>query len=430
MISGLMFISCECTCSMPPIIAFLWYNLKISMRQKRLKVAVIAPPWLALPIKGYGGIELVLEGLLTALQARDDIEVEVFANGQRKMRGITTHSLFKKEQFEHLYDPFFEGYPIIQAHLQFAYNKIKAGNFDIIHDHVPHVGPAFWAMATQTANGKPVPPVLHTFHGPPFVSADNQGDGAVSETIDLAQIKYFGKLYISCISEGMCKTAPANIKSRLLPAVHNGIILKDFPFVAEKRDYFITMARFAPYKGQHIAVKAAVKLKKRLRMAGTVSDISSNRKLMLELANPLSRYRSDSQFKYYSDKIFPSVLRYRNITYSGNLSGKQKMKFMSEAKALLFPITWDEPFGMAVIEALACGTPVIAMNRGAMPEIIEHGVNGFLANDEKEFEEYMSRIDEIDPAACRRSVEKNFSNVAMADQYVKLYKDVLKRTKR
>lgn len=398
------------------------------MKQKKLRVAVIAPPWLALPIKGYGGIELVLQGLLAALNARDDIEVELFANGERKMRGIKTHSLFKKEQFDRLYDPFFESYPIIQAHLQFAYNKIKVGNFDIIHDHTPHVGPAFWAMATQS--DKRIPPVLHTFHGPPFVSAESMGDGAVSETIDLAQIRDFGSLYITCISEGMGNSAPDNLKPRLLPAVHNGIILKDFPYVGTKKNYFITMARFAPYKGQDIAVKAAAKLKKRLRMAGTVADITSNRKLLFELANPMSKYRTNDQFRFYSDKILPYVLRYRNITYSGNLSGRQKMKFMSEAKALLFPITWDEPFGMAVIEALACGTPVIAMNRGAMPEIIEHGVNGFLANDAKEFEEYMQRIDEIDPKACRKSVEKHFSSIAMADQYIDRYKDVIKRSKR
>lgn len=151
---------------------------------------------------------------------------------------------------------------------------------------------------------------------------------------------------------------------------------------------------------------------------------------MLELANPLSSYRSNDQFRYYSDKIYPKVLRYRSITYSGNLSGKRKLTFLSQAKALLFPICWDEPFGMAVIEALACGTPVVAMNHGAMPEIIEHGVNGFLANTEEEFIEYMGRVDEIDPHACRRSIEERFSVDAMADSYIARYKDVIARAKK
>jgi glycosyltransferase involved in cell wall biosynthesis len=228
----------------------------------------------------------------------------------------------------------------------------------------------------------------------------------------------------------MTDTAPKNVTPHLLKAVHNAVEIDHLPFVAKKKDYFITLARFSSYKGQHVAVKLAIKLKKRLRMAGTVAGISSNRRLLLELSNPLSTYRNNADFKYYSDKILQSVIRYPRITYAGNLSGKAKLKFISEAKALLFPIDWEEPFGMAVIEALACGTPVIAMNRGAMPEIIEHGVNGFLAKNEKEFEEYMQRIDEIDPADCRESVVRKFSSDKMAAEYIKRYKQVISKSKK
>jgi len=394
------------------------------MNQKKLRIAVIAPPWLALPIKGYGGIELVLEGLVLALKQHNNIEVELFANGQRTIKGIKTHSLFKKEQYELINEPFFESYAIVRAHLEFAYNYIKKdGKFDIIHDHTPHVGPAFWSMAS--ANNPDLPPVLHTFHGPPFVAADQKSPGSVYNTVDIEQIQDFGSLYFSCISEAMAKTAPENVKPRIVGAVHNSVMLENFPFVETKKPYFTTLARFSPYKGQHIAVQAAIKLKKRLRMAGPVADIKTSRKLLLELANPMSKYRNNSQFVYYSDQILPYVIRYSRITYAGSLEGKRKLKFISEAKALLFPITWEEPFGMSVIESLACGTPVIAMNRGAMPEIIQHGVNGFLAKNQSEFEKYMQRIDEIDPAACRKSVEKEFSSTAMAKGYLKCYNKVL-----
>ena len=341
------------------------------------------------------------------------------------MRGVPTHSLYKTEQFGHIYKPYFESFPIVEAHLWFAYNYIKRdGTFDIIHSHEPHVGPSFWALATQDQS---LPPVLHTLHGPPFSANATEDIGAVYNSAGLEQIKDFHSLYATCISEAMTATVPSNIAPRMLPAVHNAIDPRQFPFVSEKKAYFITLARFAPYKGQHIAVRAAAKLRKRLRMAGVVSDITSNRKLLFELANPFSSYRSDPQFRYYSDNIFPYVLKNRYITYSGNLSGKRKLKFLSEAKALLFPIEWDEPFGMSVIEALACGTPVIAMNRGAMPEIIEHGVTGFLANNEEEFMEYMERIDEIDPAACRRSVEERFSADTMASAYIDRYEEVIRR---
>lgn len=392
----------------------------------KLRVAMIAPPWMPLPVKGYGGIELVVEGLIGGLR-KQGVEVELFANGATKMRGVTTHSLYKSEQFGRIYEPYYESYPIVEAHLLHAYNKIlEDGKFDIIHCHVPHVGPSFWSMASQN---RKLPPILGTFHGPPFTMNTSHDIGATYNSEDIEQIGDFNGYYSVCISDAMTATAPKNIIPRMLPAVHNAVEPRDFPFVVDKKPYFITLARFAPYKGQHIAVRAAVKLKKRLRMAGVVSDITTSRRLLIELANPLSQYRSDPQFRYYSDKILPSVLRHRNITYSGNLSGKAKTKFLSEAKALLFPIEWDEPFGMSVIEALACGTPVIAMNRGAMPEIIEHGVTGFLADNEEEFIEYMQRIDEINPRECRRSVRERFSADAMAKEYLSRYKEVIKRHK-
>ena len=106
------------------------------------------------------------------------------------------------------------------------------------------------------------------------------------------------------------------------------------------------------------------------------------------------------------------------------------MKFISEAKALLFPIRWEEPFGMVMIEALACGTPVVAMNRGAVPEIIEHGVNGFIADTEAEFAQYMKRVGEIDPHACRASVEAKFAIDTMAKAYIERYKAAINRAEK
>ena len=392
----------------------------------KLRVAMIAPPWLALPIKGYGGIELVIESLVYGLK-QQGVEVELFGNGAHKMRGIKTHSLYKTEQFINIHRPYYEVLPLLQAHLEFALNKIREdGRFDIIHDHNPLIGPSFFALATSD---KKIPPTLHTLHGPPFSSKETLDLGIPDNRPQLEQLRDMHRMYMVAISDAMAKTAPAAVKDHMLPAVHNAIRLDQFPFEQNKRDYYITLARFTPDKGQHIAVKYAIKFNKRLRMAGTVAGIGSNRRLLLELANPISSYRTNQEFRYYSDKILPSILLHRKISYSGNLSGTRKMQFISRAKALLFPIDWDEPFGMAVIEALACGTPVVAMNRGAMPEIIEHGVNGFLATTEKEFAEYMLRVNEIDPQLCRESVERKFSAETMAINYIERYKEVLRRSK-
>lgn len=396
--------------------------------KRQLRVAVIAPPWLALPIKGYGGIELVVQSLVDELNKRDDVSVEVFANGARRMRGgVTTHSFYKQELFDTIDFPYYDApLQIMQTHLNFALKQIEEdGGFDIIHDHNPYIGPAYFSLASRISG---IPPVLHTFHGPPFSSAETIESGQTDNRPQLRNM-HLGRLFMVCISKSMATMAPKEITPHLLDAVHNAIDYEQFFYQEQKQNYYITLARFTKDKGQSTAVKFAAKYKKRLRMAGTVAGIGSSRKLLLELSNPLSKYRKNEEFRYYSDKVLPHVLKYPRITYSGNLSGKRKMQFVANAKALLFPIEWDEPFGMAVIEALACGTPVVAMNRGAMPEIIQHGVNGFLATTEQEFYDYALRVDEIDPAECRRSVEKFFSAKRMADNYVERYREVISRAK-
>ena len=394
-------------------------------RKTPLKVAMITPPWLAMPIAGYGGIELVVQGIIEQLKQRDDIIVEVFANGKRTINGVKTHAIYHEELFDTIDYPYYDA-PLqaMQAHLNYSLKVIEAaGDFDIIHDHNPYIGPSFFSPVSRIPG---MPPVLHTFHGPPFSTEHTISSGQMDNRTQL-QYMHPGNLYTVCISEAMAKAAPREIQPHMLPAVHNAIDYKAFPFKKEKKDYYITLARFTHDKGQAVAVEFAQKFAKRLRMAGTVAGIGSNRKLMLELAKDVSEYRRNEEFQYYARKIWPGIAGDPMITYSGNLSDDKKMEFISEAKALLFPIQWDEPFGMAVIEALACGTPVVAMNRGAMPEIIEHGVTGFLANTKEEFFAYANRVDEIDPAACRKSVEAKFSAEVMVNNYVDRYREVIER---
>jgi glycosyltransferase involved in cell wall biosynthesis len=313
--------------------------------------------------------------------------------------------------------------------MQFAINRIEAdGHFDIIHDHNNFLGPQLLAQATRRTD---MPPAIHTLHGPPFSNSAMLKQGLPDNKLFWDQLgRNMGQLYMVGISDTLMQSAPKSLQPSILSTVYNAIDTTHFPFVAEKKDYFITLARFSRDKGQHIAVKLCAALGYRLRMAGTVAGICTNRRLFLELANPLSSYRHTDDFRYYSDEVLPLVVRNRKITYVGNVVGKRKLTFVSEAKALLFPIDWEEPFGMAVIEALACGTPVVAMRRGAMPEIIQHGYNGFLADNEQEFAEYMRRIDEINPEDCRQSVEEFFSADAMALAYIERYKEAIKRTKK
>lgn len=350
--------------------------------------------------------------------------MELFSIGQTTIKADKKHYLYKEEQYKYIHEPMYNALPIAIAHTLFTLNKVKAaGDFDIIHSHNGYVD----TLAAMYTDGV-LPPMVHTLHGPPFTTPDRL---ALDLPDNLPMWKEIGKsssdnFYLVGISESLMRNAPRAVKRLALSPVHNGVDPEQFPFVSEKSDYFVTLARSHPDKGQAIAVRACFRLGFKLKLAGVVANMNKPRQVMMELANPLSPYRSLIDFRYFSDQIFP-YLDNGHIEYVGDLSGQNKLDFLSHAKALLFPIQWEEPFGMAPIEALACGTPVIAMARGALPEIIKHGVNGFLAKDEEEFEMYMKRVDEIDPAACRKSVEDKFSAHHMAELYLKHYQTVAKR---
>ena len=388
---------------------------------------MIATPWLKIPPSGYGGIEAVLDALLREL-VKLDIDVTLFSVGESKLKGVTHRSLFDEGLYGHIHKPLYENGPITLGHLQYAINEIVAsGQFDVIHDHNPFVGPSLLHNLSQFAQ---LPPVIHTIHGPPFDYASGELEEATNtfwqqfKPLDDKQ----HRLFFVGISDALMKPAPQAVKDMSLPSVHNAVTIDDFIYRDRKKDYFLTLARFTHDKGQHIAAKLAAELKQPLKMAGTIAGISSTARLSFELANPLSDYRQARDFRYYSDKILPYTIDHRLISYIGNLSGRRKLNTIANAKALLFPITWDEPFGMAVIEALSSGTPVIAMNRGAMPEIIEHGVSGFLANDIDEFKSYMKQVHKIDPAACRQRVADHFSSPVMAQNYLKRYQQAIELT--
>jgi glycosyltransferase involved in cell wall biosynthesis len=394
----------------------------------RLKVAILAPPWLQIPPKGYGGIEMVLVGLIQEL-AKKDVDVEVFTVGAMPgFKTVKVHSLYKTEQYEHIHKPMYESLPILAAHMLFSLDEIaRQGDFDIIHDHNGFFGPALLRWVSEVPG---MPPAIHTNHGPPFTSNATLSQCIPDNRPFWRQLAVTKRLFVVGISESLMRLTPEDLKGHVLPAVYNAIDATQFTFYPKKDDYFVTMARFNEDKGEHIAAELCRKHHYRLKMAGTVAGIMTPKRLLLELANPNSKYRNFADFSYYSDKILPFTALSKRIQYVGNLGGRSKQRLLGLAKALLFPIQWEEPFGMAVIEAMACGTPVVAMNRGAMPEIIQHGVNGFLANSVEEFEEYMTRVGEISPEACRKSVEDHFSISKMADDYIDRYKEVIRRTTR
>jgi len=386
---------------------------------RQLRVAMIAPPWLPIPPVGYGGIENVVHTLVPNLR-KLGAHVELFTIGETILRSDKKHWLYKANQTKYIHRPYYDVMPILVAHQTYALNIIKKGNFDIIHDHNPYIGPAMLAFA-----GEKLPPILHTLHGPPFSTPDQLALGIPSNLPMWQELAQADRIQYVNISRAARKLVPRLMHHLLLEPVYNGIEVSQFPFKKKKGDYFITLARFHPNKGQELAVRASKLDNHHLKMAGMVGELTRPKQVMLELANPASGYRSLIDFRYFSDHIFPE-LEDGKIEYLGDLSGNTKLQFLSNAKALLNPIQWEEPFGMAVIEALACGTPVVAMARGSMPEIITHGVNGFLARNFREFREYIKKVGDIDPEACRKSVEKKFSGHHMAKQYIARYESTIK----
>ena len=388
--------------------------------KRPMRVAMIAPPWLPLPPLGYGGIENVITMLVTQLRELD-VQVELFTVGESTLRSHRKHWLYQHSMYSDIQRPYYDSLPILIAHLTAALNHIKKdGSFDIIHDHNPYIGPAMLAYADTS-----LPPIVHTLHGPPLTTPDQIALGIPSNLPMWHELAKSARVHYIPISQFARHKLPRGMHRLTLQPVHNGIQASEFPFVTQKEDYFITLARFHPNKGQDVAIELCQRDGYHLKMAGVVGDMVRPKQVMMELANPLSRYRNLIDFRYFSDHIFPQIDD-RQIEYLGDLAGAPKLRFISRARALLFPIQWDEPFGMAVVEALACGPPVIAMARGAMPEIITHGYNGFLANNKREFRAYMKRVSEIDPANCRASVEQRFSARRMAEHYLECYRAAIR----
>src|SRR5215207_8176385 len=229
------------------------------------------------------------------------------------------------------------------------------------------------------------------------------------------------------ISHAHLRTAPANLRDQSLGAVHLGVDLAAHRFRRDKGEDYLVFERVTAFKGQAVAARICKELGLPLVMAGPVAGVPTPPELFAALEDPASPLHGYADVRHYLDAVQPFEDGER-IRWVGTVGGTAKDELVGRARAALMPISWEEPGATAAIEALACGTPVIATRRGALPEIIEHGRNGFLADDESEFAQLMLRAGEIDPAACRRSVEERFSAGTMAEGYLRLYREVLART--
>jgi len=330
---------------------------------------MLAPISWRTPPRHYGPWEQVTSLLTEALVARG-VDVTLFATKDSrtsaKLDGICPAPYSE--------DPSIDAKVWEMLHVAHVFEQ--AGRFDLIHNHADFVPLAFSRLVET--------PIVTTIHG------------FSSERIMPAYKEYEDRVHYVAISQ-----ADRQPDLRYAATIHHGIPLADFPFNPLGGEDLLFFGRIHPDKGAAEAIAAADRSARRLIMAGIVQDQ-----------------------KYYNEQIVPA-LDERSVIFLGPVGGAARAKTLGSACALLHLINFDEPFGLSVVEALACGTPVIAGNRGSMPELIDDGVTGFLVDSLDEAVDAIGRIDEIDRSACRAAVSARFTIDLMADSYLRLYRSIL-----
>ncbi len=340
-------------------------------------VLQIAPPWFAVPPSGYGGIEWIVASLADGLVDAGH-EVTLHAAGGSVTKA-DLQTVFDVAPSLHIGNPWYEA-----THAVAAYTD--PSRFDVIHDHTGAIGPAIAAGITDR------PPVVNTLHGC-WTDANERLYRAISHRVALVGISHD---QVSRTPEGV----------QVAGVVHNGIALERYPFRADKEDFLLFVGRASADKGPEVAVEVAAQVGLPLVMAIKVNE-------------PL-------EIEYFETMIAPAI-HGAEVDVRTGVGHDEKVDLMGRARAVLVPIRWDEPFGLVMAEAMACGTPVVAYRRGAAPEIVVDGQTGYLIEpgDLGAFIRATEAVDAIDPAVCRTRIEEELSAQRMVERYVALYEDLL-----
>jgi len=347
-----------------------------------MRIAIVAPPWFRIPPEGYGGIEVVVYLLAEGLVDKGH-EVTLCTVASSSTRA-SIHKVFDDEMKSYLDAPPSSFLNIALTHSVACYMEIPEEDIDIIHDHT-------WKEGLLGATFIDAP-VVHTVHGP--FDEENERFYRL--------FKGYPRIHFVTISDFHQNCLPG---LNYAGTVYNGILFERYPYSEDKEDFFFYIGRFNEEKAPHLACEVAKELGAKLVLAGKVHE--------------------EEERSYFDQHIMPYLSS--DIQFIGELGhwSQDKMRLFSKAKGYLYPIQWEEPFGITMAEAMACGTPVVTFKRGAAPEIVEHGVTGFVVETMDEFMEAAQHVDEIEPPKCRERVEEMFTAQTMVDGYERVYKEVL-----
>lgn len=344
-----------------------------------MRIAIVAPPWVPVPPPAYGGTEGVIDSLARGFEVAGH-DVLLFATGDSTCP-VPTRWVRSRAAGTAAMAPGTELH-----HVTHAYREVSDWGADIVHDHTLS-GPLFsdrFGLAVVTTN-----------HGP-FDSELGDYYREIGRSVPVIAIS----------GHHASTAAAAGIPVRAI--IHHGVDVDSFPEGTGEGGYALFLGRMSPDKGVHVAARVA-------RRAGVPLRIAA------KMHEPAER-------AYFESAVAP--LLGEGVEYVGEVGGKAKLEMLADAVCLLNPIQWPEPFGMVMIESLACGTPVVATPFGAAPELVTHLVTGCIAEAEDEMVEALRQISSLDRAQCRKEAAKRFSTERMVSDHIDLYSEILSEAAR
>ena len=391
----------------------------MSIKTKQEQLTVLQVATLNQPIRpdlGYGPIETVICNIDKGLYSLGHRSI-VACSGDSRVTG-EHYVTVDKGIGEYCSEDTPERRKTTNMHLSRALDRVKMDDIDVVHVHDADAVEFIYDVAFSMHV-----PIVMTLHVP---AKESSLEGAYQRWCNPLSPPL---VYCASISEYQKRQYNGLVKT--INVVYHGIDVEEYPKKDEpdKGSYLFTIGRITPDKGQDKAIELAKKTGSKLIIAGCIQNKIADREFFASLKNSVDLFVEVDEYAigndYYDKVIKPLMDCDKQIIFIGEISSEHNKQWYRHARATLFPIQWGEPFGLVLIESMACGTPAITFNKGAAPEIMVDGKTGFVVDSMKDMIGAVDHVDSIDPHECRRHVRNNFSITNMAYKYSALYRQAV-----